>query len=124
VRGSRLTAKTVLGREWLAGHCQPTEPVDWETSNALGLQCLLGNVFEWCFDGDEKEMDLPNPSGPGTQRRKVKRFVAVGGGWASSRTWLQGESDKGTFGAILCPYGWPMRDGGFRLCFRMKAARV
>src|SRR5207302_2047846 len=87
-RRCELTAEAVVGREWPAGGCQPTEPVEYGTFAGPGLHCLLGNVFEWCADGDEKEVEVPGPGGVGKQRKTVKRFAAVGGGWASTRDWL------------------------------------
>jgi len=42
--------------------------------------------------------------------------LAVGGGWASSCDWLKQEWQQKTYGAIWCPGGWPMKDGGFRIC--------
>ncbi len=121
-RGSRVTPRTVVGRQWLPGQYQPTEPVDHETPNALGLQSLFGNVFEWCADGDAKEVEVPMQGGTGKRKQTVKRFVAVGGGWASTADWLRAEADRGGFGAILCPHGWPMWDGGFRLCLVVGAS--
>jgi len=114
-RHTRVSDWTVLGREWISGQHQPTEPVDHEAPNNYGLRGLLGNVFEWCADSDRREVVVPAKGG-GKQQQVIERFAAIGGGWASTREWLQTEVDRGSFGTIMCPQGWMMRDGGFRLC--------
>jgi hypothetical protein len=110
--GAKLSERTVLDRQWVEGQLQPTEPVDWKYDKAspLGLMGLYGNVFEWCLNEEPKK--VRSKEGVGQQLCNL----AVGGGWSSSRSWLQQKIADGSHGAIWCPRGWPMKDGGFRVC--------
>jgi hypothetical protein len=97
-----LPRDAVTDRDWRPGETQPTVPVSWGEPSALGLYHLFGNVFQWCLDASEKD---------GTPYH-----AAVGGGWASTRRWLEREIGQGTGGAIWRRRGLPMKDGGFRVC--------
>ena len=59
-----------------------THPVGQKVPNSWGLYDTLGNVWEWCQDGDGPYSDTPivNPLGP---RKGVCR-VLRGGSWSSS----------------------------------------
>jgi formylglycine-generating enzyme required for sulfatase activity len=117
-QGIKVTAKTVIERQWQSGQFQPTEPVDWPDPGPLGLLCLLGNVFEWCGDSPQ-ERPLKKQRADGTVARwKQACYAAVGGGWASGCQWLDEELRKGTGGRIWCPDGVAMKDGGFRICLQ------
>lgn len=108
--GARLTNRTVVGRQWNPGQYQPTAPVTWDTpSSGLGCYHVYGNVFEWCLD--ERNKSIRRSGKP----VNVPFYLSVGGGWASDRDWLQQAIQQGSPGAIWCPYGWLMRDGGFRV---------
>ncbi len=109
--GARLTGHSVVERRWIEGQYQPTAPVTWDPApSPLGLFHVYGNVFEWCLDEDTREVTRPDG------KVRVPCYLAAGGGWASARDWLLKGADKGTGGAIWCPYGWIMKDGGFRVC--------
>jgi hypothetical protein len=100
-RTARLTPDAVTDRPWSEG--PPTAQVAADEPGFLGLHHLLGNVFEWCSDTETREGE--------------SYALTVGGGWASSRTWLRECIHHQTFGAIWCPRGWPIQDGGFRLWY-------
>ena len=109
--GTLLTEKSVLGRTWVPGRRQPTELALSGEPSPLGLYHLFGNVFEWCSDETTREV----------KRRDGVKFkspcnAAIGGGWASSSAWLVRSLRNKAYGAIWCPGGWPMKDGGFRIC--------
>jgi hypothetical protein len=108
--GEDLSDNAVCGRQWEPLRQQPTEPVSSGAASDLGLHHLFGNVFEWCVDKDVQEWQRGGHPYTTTCR------LAVGGGWASSRDWLRQEWQQKTYGAIWCPGGWPMKDGGFRIC--------
>jgi len=109
-RGGDLSDEAVCGRQWEPLRQQPTEPVSSGSPSDLGLYHLFGNVFEWCVDRDVQEWQRGGHAYTTTCR------LAVGGGWASSRDWLRHQWQQKTYGAIWCPGGWPMKDGGFRIC--------
>jgi len=116
-RGAIVTDKSVLERQWVPGMFQPTEPVTYGEASALGQRCLLGNVFEWCIDGEMRRVRRPDG-------RVVKEmcYAAIGGGWASSREWLGQRVREGNYGTLWCPGGWPMKDGGLRIWLQSSVA--
>jgi len=111
-----FTRSIVTDRTWGQGDRPPTEHTRYGDASSIGLYCLLGNVFEWCRDEEVREIREGD--------RVVPRrcWLTVGAGWASSYDWLREEVRKGTYGGILCPGGWPMKDGGFRLWLVSKCA--
>jgi hypothetical protein len=109
-----LAGDAVIDRQWMPKLLQPTESVIWGTPSPLGLHCLFGNVFEWCLDKGQRKFRTPSKDGA-SETKLVDCAITIGGGWASSKDWLRQEITKGTMGAIWCPNGWPMQDGGFRL---------
>lgn len=118
-RPARVPADAVLDRQWLPRFWQPTEPVTWGVPTELGLFGLFGNVFEWCRDEARKKFRVPAGDGR-TESKTLPCGLAVGGGWASSRQWLEQELAKGAMGGIWCPEGGPLQDGGFRVCLSKK----
>jgi len=113
-RNSPIPATAILERAWLPGRWQPTEPVTFGEPSPLGLFNLFGNVFEWCHDTDKRKFRVSSADGK-SEVKLLSCALAIGGGWASTAHWLRQEVDKQTFGAIGCPGGWPMQDGGFRV---------
>lgn len=108
-RASPVLSTAVTDRSWRRGEPPPTDSVTSGDPDPLGLYCMFGNVFEWCAEGK-----LRNVTREG--RVVSQRYsLTIGGGWASSRSWLREQIQKGTYGGIYCPDGWPMKDGGFRL---------
>lgn len=109
--GTPLTPKTVLGRDWGDGRLQPTQPVASGEPSALGLSHFLGNVFEWCLDVRLRNVRRRS----GGLVPNTPCYIAVGGGWASDYRWLDESLQMNECGAIACPRGWAMKDGGFRI---------
>lgn len=114
-KGARLTGCLVTDRQCVPGQYQPTEPVWWGEPSPSGLLCLFGNVFEWCHDSKTKAITKHYQDG--TVREEQERcYLAVGGGWASARSWLERHV------GVWCPGGWAMKDGGFRICLASDVA--
>lgn len=111
--GLPLTPQTILGRAWDDGQIQPTQPVASGEPSALGLFHVIGNVFEWCLDVRLRNVRRSD----GRLLPKTPCCISVGGGWASDFRWLEESVQKREYGAILCPGGWSMKDGGFRIWF-------
>ncbi|HUG91138.1 MAG TPA: SUMF1/EgtB/PvdO family nonheme iron enzyme, partial [Planctomycetaceae bacterium] len=105
----RVSTKDVcIERGWIgiSAQRQPTEPVGSGRPSPLGLFHLLGNVFEWCLPRSPREA-ASGESGNGP-------FLALGGGWASDRAWLEKHLAKRV--SLKLPANWRMKDGGFRVC--------
>jgi hypothetical protein len=108
-KASQLRDDAALNRSWGDGQPFPTAPVTHGKPNGIGLYGMLGGVFEWCRDEAGRKIH------EGTQVVMRRCGATIGGGWASSREWLEKEIAKGAYGGLWCPGGWPMKDGGFRL---------
>jgi hypothetical protein len=106
--GERVPKDAVTDGVWASGSLQPTVPVTWGEPSRLGLYHLFGNAFQWCLDESENGGEV--------------RHLAVGGGWASARGWLEQEVRQGTYGSVWRRKGLPMKDGGFRVCLTGPAA--
>ncbi len=112
-RSAPLTDDAVIDRVWLPGSPPPTEKVRSGTPTLLGLYCLYGNVFEWCQDHVEKKIRLRDKHDELVTTERC--WLAMGGGWASSRDWLRAQIQKRTYGGVWCLGGAGFKDGGFRL---------
>lgn len=116
-RNFRIDVRNVLGRYWVEGGSQPTEPIDKDSrSNQSGICHLFGNVFEWCLD---EKMKKPRRESKANQR--IPYYLMLGGGWASDAQWLSESIAQGVYGSVWCPYGWMMKDCGFRLWLRVNS---
>lgn len=104
----------VVDRQWVPTLWQPTESVVWGKPDSLGLHGLFGNVFEWCHDTAKKKVRAPTKDDPNATK-VVDCGLTMGGGWNSTATWLRQQITQGTLGAVWCPHGGPLQDGGFRL---------
>ncbi|MDH3486233.1 MAG: formylglycine-generating enzyme family protein [Myxococcales bacterium] len=64
-----------------------TQPVGQKEPNAWGFLDMLGNVWEWCWDGYDEYPDGPveNPIGADEAIRRVFR----GGSWAEDQSFLR-----------------------------------
>jgi hypothetical protein len=101
VGDTRLPRDAIVERRWEDGRPQPTVPVTWGEPSSLGLLHAYGNVFEWCRDVSDKNGE--------------PCALAIGGGWASERSWLEQQVRERRHGAFLRRRGLPMKDGGFRV---------
>jgi hypothetical protein len=117
--GTWLTEQTVLQRPWPEMQYQPTSPVFSGEASELGLFHVFGNVFEWCLDVQIRNVQRSD----GKVYPNSPCYMAIGGGWASTFDWLQKSMRKKQYGAILCPGGWAMKDGGFRIWLQGESGR-